>query len=344
MASVFRPSTPADAAALEPFLRRALALGEGCPGFDAAGLHWKYWAPGGDWDGPRSYLLEGPQGIEAHCGAFPLWRRHPGGRSRAAHFFDWAAAPGTFGAGVRLLRKVAGAVGALCAVGGSQDTRKILPLLGARPANEVVFLARPVRPFRQALTHPQRDWKLPARLVRNTFWAWAPPLTAPAGWSFEATAPNRVPAELWSPAAAGAAARERSPAGYACYLACPFLRFELFLARRGQQPAGCFLIGFVQGQARVADLWLREPSPEAYEAAYRLALAAALTDPAAVEVIASASVAARLEALRRCGLREYRREPIQVWPADQAPPDGFDCQMAENDTAFLAFEAPVYMT
>jgi hypothetical protein len=122
------------------------------------------------------------------------------------------------------------------------------------------------------------------------------------------------------------------------------VRFELFVVRHQQQPVGCFLIGFTQGQARVVDSWLLQPSLEGYEAAYRLALVAAFTRTEAVEVIASASTSERLRALERCGFREFRREPVLVWPADKRPPDGFDCQMVDNDTAFLASETPSYMT
>jgi hypothetical protein len=344
MASLFRPSSPADAEQLSVFLKRILALPHDCPGFDAAGLTWKYWSPRPDWDGARSYVFEGSQGIEAHCGVLPLWLQSTAGRIKGAYFIDWAADPRTFAAGARLLRKVVTLTELICTAGGAPDTRKMLPLMGFRPANEVVFFARPVRPFRQAATHPQRNWKLPARLVRNLLWARLPSIKRPTGWSLEPAAPDRVPAELWSPPASLLPSRERLPFVYAHYLKCPFTRFEFFLIRRGEEPAGCILLAFVGRQARVADLWLLRESPEAYEAAYRLALIASLTDPTVVEVVACVSVPLRCDALNQSGFREYRRESITVFPENKVPPSGFDSQFLDNDTAFLSFGATDYVT
>jgi hypothetical protein len=341
---VFRPSCPSDSSKLASFLKRILARNSPCPGFEETGLSWKYWSPREDGDGSRSYVLEGKDGIQAHCGVLPAWLHHAHGRTRVAHFIDWAADPRTFGAGARLLRKIVPLSGTLMAIGGSQDTRKMLPLMGFRPANEAYFVARPVRPFRQAVRHQQRDWRLPARLARNALWARFPAIKNPAGWSFELIGPDRVPNDLWSMGAAPWAARERLPLVYAHYLGCPFMRFRLFLIHRQQRPVGCFLIGFVLGQARVADLWLLEQSPEWYDAAYRLALVASLTDPTVVEVIGLASIRWRLDALKRCGFREFRREPVMVCPFEDVPPDGFDCQLLDNDTAFLTFGTPSFVT
>jgi hypothetical protein len=216
--------------------------------------------------------------------------------------------------------------------------------MGFRANGEAIFAARPVRPFRQAVTHQQRDWKLPARLVRNALWAKLPPIKNPAGWSFESISPDRVPAEVWTPATQTWAARERGPEVYGYYLACPFMRFELFLVRRQQQPVGCFLIGFDLGQARLADVWVLQPSAEWYEAAYRLALVASLTDRTVVEVITMASMAWRLEALKRCGFREFRRESVMVLAEQDVPVEGLDCQLVDNDIAFLTSGTPAYVT
>jgi hypothetical protein len=341
---VFRPSSPSDSRELGCFLKRNLARDGASPGFEEPGLSWKYWLPRDNEEGSRSYVLAGNEGIEAHCGVLPA-RLHCGhGRTRVAHFIDWAADPRTFGAGVRLLRKIAAFSGKLMAIGGSTDTRKILPLMGFGPANEAVFFARPVRPFRQAFKHQQRDWRLPARVVRNALWATFPIIKKPVGWSIEPISPTAVPAELWSPHASPWPTRERSSFVYAHYLACPFMRFQLFLIHLRQRPVGCILIGFALGQARVADVWVIEPSPECYEAAYRLALVASLTDPTVVEVIALASIPWRLDALQRCGFREFRRESIMVCPFEDVPSGGFDCQLLDNDTAFLTFSAPSYVT
>jgi hypothetical protein len=344
MASVFRPSSPADADKLCSFLQPPLAPQPGSPGFDVAALTWKYWMPRPEWAGSRGYVLEGEKGIEAHCGVLPAWHHGPQGRWQAAHFIDWAADPRTFLAGGRLLRKIVALADRVCAVGGSAATRKIIPMMGFRPANDAVFFARPVRPIRQAFTHQRRSWKLLPRLVRNAWWARVPRIAIPTGWTFEPVEPNDVPAELWSLPSSVYATRERLPATYAYYRACPFARFKLFLLRHQRQPTGCVLLSFVLGQARVADLWLREETPEGHEAAYSLALVASLTDPATAEVIACAAIGPRIDALQRCGFREYRREAIMVGGKGDSALNGFDCQLLDNDIAFLSFGAREYVT
>ena len=55
----------------------------------------------------------------------------------------------------------------MIATGGSETTRRLLPVIGFRPHGELYGFARPVRPLRQALTAAERSWKSSARLLRN---------------------------------------------------------------------------------------------------------------------------------------------------------------------------------
>ncbi len=344
MAYSFRATTPIDVERLAAFLRRAFGMPEGAPQFDLDSLLWKYWFPRDDWHGSRSYVLEKDGQIEAHCALLPVTYRSTHGRAVAAHFIDWAADPRSMGAGVRVLRKVATLTEMLCAVGGSEDTRKILPLIGFRPAGEMALFACPVRPLRQAVTHQYRNWKLPLRLIRNALWSRSALGGGAPGWSFEPTTPDRVPPDLWSPPPTERAVRERSPSLYPYYLACPSHRFRLFLISHQGRPAGCCLIGFYRGQARIADLWLQDESPESYEDAYRVTLLASMTDPSVAEVVASTSDPSQQKALSRSGFREFRRDPIVTLPHRGLPAHGLDCQMLDNDSTFLATESPAYLT
>jgi hypothetical protein len=116
------------------------------------------------------------------------------------------------------------------------------------------------------------------------------------------------------------------------------------LVRRQSQPVGCFLLGCDAGQARVADVWLLQQTVEWYEAAVQLALVASLTNPTVVEVIASASTAPLMEGFQRCAFDVFRRERIMVFPPSNLPADGYDCQLLDNDMAFLSSGAPAYVT
>lgn len=260
------------------------------------------------------------------------------------HFIDWAADPHALGAGVRLLRRVAGLVQMTCAVGGSAATRKILPLLGFHSANDAITLARPVRPVRQVLTHQYRNWKLPLRLVRNMWWSLVSPSHPPSGWSCEKTLPQMIPESLWHNSTPGPLTRRRSPAQVAYFLSCPIARFELFLAKLDGEPRACFLLSFVPGQVRITDLWLTPETAEHYDEVYALAVKAAIADPSVAEVTARASTEVRIKALRRCGFRVVRRQPIMVRPLTMVPPEGLDCQFIDNDAAFLNAGAPAYLT
>jgi hypothetical protein len=344
-ASVFRPTSASDFAELAPFLTRALSIGTGARGFSEEDLHWKYCVSRPEWEGSRSYVLVGRHGIEAHCGLVPVCQRSPAGQIRSAHFIDWAADSEALGAGVRVLRKVRGLVHVLLAVGGTQATRTIMPVIGFGRANDAVLMARPIRPLRQALTHQKRDWKRPIRLVRNSVWARIPPIRAPIDWSVEQVDTTQVPANLWVASDMAPVSRERMAGAYAYYATCPFVRFRLFLMRHRHNPLGCILLGSSGGQARIADIWATDRSPETLIASYRLALVAALQDTSVAEVVACVSTVTRYRAAMASGFREYRREPIMVLPADGLSLQDVDYQPLDDDTAFLgASETPEYIT
>ena len=72
------------------------------------------------------------------------------------HLIDWAADPEYPGAGLWLLRQIGAKVRMMIATGGSEITRRILPVIGFRPHGELYSFARPVRPLRQALAITRR--------------------------------------------------------------------------------------------------------------------------------------------------------------------------------------------
>src|SRR5205823_7501108 len=140
-----------------------------------AHMRWKYWSPRPDWPGSRGFTARYHGAIVAHAAAWPVRLLVPGKVVPAVHVIDWAADPEYPGAGVWLMRQIVARVPVAIATGGSEITRRILPVIGFHPHGVLCWFARPVRPLAQALTTSERNWRLPARLVRNTWWRLSPP-------------------------------------------------------------------------------------------------------------------------------------------------------------------------
>ena len=343
MPNTFRLSTLDDAERISALASECFRSEEEIPAFSRSAMTWKYWSGQDHESASRGYVLENDDRIAAHCGLMPFQASSKSQSIRVAHFIDWLAAPGTLGAGRGIVRHITGLVDALFAVGGSGDTRRLLPVIGFRPANDCYRLARPLRPIRQAVTHPHRNWKLPARFVRNSLWSLASTVKSPAGWSLHESDPGSVPAEIWRPAYRGTLQRDRSHQVYTHLLGYPLKGFQFFVARKQNEVTGGFLLSIRDGQARIADLWLLDQSDENYEAMYRLAVAAAMKT-GAVEVATCASTAVRLKALERCAFRRFACDPIMVLPGERIPSAEIDVQMIDSDSAFLSSGTPDYLT
>src|SRR5207302_947162 len=142
------------------------------------------------------------------------------------------------------------------ATGGSDIARRILPVLGFRTHSELSLFARPVKPLGQALTTAHRDYKLPARVLRNAYWCFSHRLSLPRGWSAQPLAPDEVPAGLWPQLSPAQAVTARDADLYRYFLASPAVPHRLFGLHNDHQVVGYFCLAFVPHVARIADLWL----------------------------------------------------------------------------------------
>src|SRR5436305_5467873 len=122
----------ADRAPLTEFLLEAFRLGPAAPFVAPDLMRWKYDDPRPDWPGPRSFVWKDGDAIVAHACMCPVTYRLPSGDVSGSYLIDWAATRKSAGAGVALLRSLGRKCDALFAVGGSPDTRGILPKLGYR--------------------------------------------------------------------------------------------------------------------------------------------------------------------------------------------------------------------
>src|SRR5690242_11297599 len=284
MALHFRATERSELDSVADFLRSVLHPEADHPTVQTAHMAWKYYEPRADWEGSRSFVLEDGGRIMAHLAVMPGCLRTSAGTVRAMHFIDWAAAPGSFIAGSSLLRRLMRQFDVTFCIGGSPDNRRALPMLGFRPLQATELYARPLRPWLQARTHQYRNWKLPLRFGRNLFYsAW--PARNLGGWRALKVPPKEVPAHLWIPAQKGATTRVRQSSSYEYFIRSSDPPFRFYTLLEGKTPRGCLCLAFPPGQARIADIWLAEPSVDAFTGALAAAQQAAREAPDAAEAL-----------------------------------------------------------
>jgi hypothetical protein len=308
-------------------------------------MRWKYWSDRPDWDGPRSFAARHNGAIVAHAAAWPVRVRIPDQVVPAVHVIDWAANPDYPGAGIRLLRHIGAKVRVMIATGGTEIARRILPVIGFRPHGDLYRFARPVRPFGQALTTAERDWRLPARLVRNTLCRLSPPLSLPRGWLAPPLGPEEVPERLWPQPSPATAVTARDAGFYRYALNAPAARHALYgLEKRGES-VGYFCLVFAPHVARIADLWLPSTNVEDWCAGFRTATVVAAREKGVYEVSAWASTALGKEGLVRAGFRLGECAVVSLFGDDRILAGRtLHVQMLDCDAGFLSGEAASYLT
>jgi hypothetical protein len=339
-----RPTAPSDAAALSDFLGRMFQLRAGASLMAEKHMKWKYWSARPDWAGPRSFTARHDGAIVAHVATWPVRVRVPGQVLAAVHLIDWAADPEYPGAGLWLLRRL-GAKVLMIGTGGTEITRRLLPVIGFRPHGELCCFARPVRPLGQVLTTNERNWKLPARLVRNTFWQLSPPLSFPRGWSAPPMAPEEIPKGLWPQPSPDTAVTARDAPFYRYFVDSPSTRHVLFGLEKGRELVGYFCLAFAPHVARIADLWLPSMDVDDWRDGFRTAAVLAARDKDVYEVSAWASTPLGTEGLCRAGFRLRDRSPVSVF-RDARVLEGrkLHVQMLDCDASFLSGETVSYLT
>jgi hypothetical protein len=254
-------------------------------------IDWKYFAEHPEWSGPRSLAVKQAGEIVAHGGIWPVTFETPRAVVRGIHLNDWIASRAAVGAGVYLLKKAAGLIDAHFAIGGSQDTRKLLPKLGYRRCGELRRYVRVIRPWLLFRTTPNKNWKAPLKLLRNATRALKGMPSVPSGW--EASRVSRFPATIESCGVGQTTSfisPRRTAAGLNYLLNCPAARFSGFLVSQGGRLRGYFLLTQVGGQVRIAEMRMDTEAPEAWNAMCAVAAQTAAENPEACEIVAGSSI------------------------------------------------------
>lgn len=309
MALDIQQSTPADLDGIAELLTDAFQVPRDAYFVNRRLLEWKYFEPGPDWQGARSYIVKRGGRIEAHCGVWPLNFVLPSGPVSGLCFVDWASGKGLPGAGVLLLKKLLSLVEVGVVAGGSEATRAIVPKLGFVHTVDIDLFARVLQPWKQYRSRPSEGaLNGLARLGRNFAWAHGP--SASIGrWSSRPISSFETAVE---PKGFHAAVPVHSGRYLDFWLRIPAAVMSAFELLDNGVPKGYFVLARVGHQSRIADLRVAAADPADWVASYQAALAAARADREAYEVVAPATMPHIREALSTCGFRPRGTSPLFI--------------------------------
>jgi len=346
MTVVLRATSAAEAPRVQQFLADVFNIPETALFLDPAHVYWKYYRPRADWPESRSYVYEHDGRIVAHASAWPFELRTMDDTITGVHPIDWAASNEVPGVGALLLREVRKLRVISCCIGGTDIAQSVISKTGFKPAGVMHSFVRPLRPWKQFLTHNRRDWKLPARFVRNALWVAKTSVDVPAGWSAEPIDAASLPDAVLPSPSTDMAVCGRTKDFFAYLNACPIARFQLLLIRRDGSPVGYALLSFVPGIARIADAWSIDQTVDSWSAIYALACRAALEDGSAAELLVACSLKPAVDALVRSGFRPDLTLPIMLFDPKKrlAGIRDIHLQLADNDFSFLHDGFPDYDT
>lgn len=328
MSPQFRPTTPDDALQLKILAACAFDSRAPLAFVDRSMLQWKFWSPRPDFDRPRSYVVESQGRIVAHAGLWPVTVDQRAG----VHLIDWMAAPDEPGAGVFLHQHLAEQFDFQLSIGGAQMALDILPALGFTPIGTAWSWARPLRPLRQIRHHQQRNWRLAPRYLRNLWWS---------------RSPRRPPDDARACALVERCSNSERSAAFFDYLrGCPGTRVLTFTISDAAGPIGEFALAVVALQARIAGIWLRQPTVGNWTRALECAQRAALVHTDACEIVFRAASDASRQAAPRAGMHLVGTEQVCTRGRDGAAVHpSVDFQLCDNDAVFLTqYAAPRFVT
>ena len=298
-------------------------------------LDWKFFAPGPDWDGPRSYVVRDGDRIVAHACVWPTAFDSHLGEVRASHLIDWLADPSTPGAGITIYQHLMRLSGTVLAIGGSPQARQLLSRIGFKPYGTLDMYARVIRPWKQFTSRPHgAAWREAARLGRNAIWSLAGLPEPEGGWSTEpAGRADELPAAALQTFCVG-----RHSADQVNYLLdCPAAACRYYRLVKNGVPRGYFLLNRVGGQCRIIAVQVDSEDRRDWRPAYRAAARTAAELATTCEVTAASALPWLSEILEQDGFRRRGEKPIMLYDpgarlANAAP---LHVQPIDSDAFFL---------
>jgi hypothetical protein len=339
---------PVERDAVARFLRTTFGDSTLTNSFEPGVLDWKYFVAHPEWNGPRSFVLKTGADIVAHGGIWPLGLVNASREVNAIHLIDWAARADAPGSGVRLLRNLATDGAPLVTIGGSENTRSILPKLGYQHTGVVKMYARVLRPWLQFRSTSKRTWKSPLRFLRSAVWSLSPLPASPKtsqvsrilrfDSSLEPLLNRRAGTDHFS--------SRRTLDGLNHFLNCPAATFSAFLVSEMDSPRGFFLLSQIGKQIRIADLYLATDDPEHWTQAYVLATRTAAERPETCEIVVASSAPMVQRAIEKAGFRPRGEHPIYCYDPRKLLGDSpkLNLSLLDGDGCFRSNLRSPYMT
>jgi hypothetical protein len=234
---------------------------------------------------------------------------------------------------------VAGLADVLLTIGGSEDTKSVLPKLGYKRRGELRLYARVVRPWLQFRTTPQKNWKTPVKFLRNSAHALTGFPTVPKGW--QATKVSNFTGAIEDCAApphmTDFISSKRTAAGLSHLLPCPAAVFSGFQVSDSQRLRGYFVLAQIGRQVRIVDIQVNGGDQESWQAICVLAARGAAADPDICEIVAASSIVPTGEAWLQAGFVQRRTEPIFCYDPRKlmSSAAGLNLSLADGDQCFL---------
>ncbi|HEY0794381.1 MAG TPA: hypothetical protein VGD64_01240 [Acidisarcina sp.] len=206
-------------------------------------------------------------------------------------------------------------------------TLAILPRLGYRFIAQAVTWSRPLRPWNDLLRNRSLNPRIAARLARDFWRAQIPPRRVGPQWAVAELNPSSPDAPVPTP--------ERGQ-GFVDFLnRCPIAHCVGFHILKSGRKVGWFSLVVGRAQARVAGLWLEEPTAENWRIALNLAQTAALEKTKASEFLARCSTEPSNIGAAQAGMHIAKRSPVLFRLRTGAEPPPLQYHFCDNDDAFL---------
>ncbi|HEX6802720.1 MAG TPA: hypothetical protein VF133_03495 [Terriglobales bacterium] len=344
----FAATLPSQQDAMLQFLRDVFRAPAQSNSFQPAVLEWKYFRPHPNWSQPRSFLLQKADEILAHGGVWPIRLATAGEEAQAIHLVDWAGSPSSLGAGVHVLRNLAALADLMITIGGSQDTKKILPKLGYKNAGVLKRYVRVVRPWLQLRTRPAHDWKSPLRFLRNASATIKPLAGVPAAWRIERRSSfgAEIDAVLGTAGSPPEIRPRRSAAALNYMLNCPAADFSAYIVDADQVVIGYFMLARIGRQARIVDIGASSGDSKLWGSLCMAAARTAAEDEGVAEIVAGTSSQQIGRVWEELGFRLCRQDTILVQDRRKLLPEGalLNLHLIDGDVSFLYDPQHPYMS
>jgi hypothetical protein len=303
-------------------------------------LQWKAFDPHPEHPGPRSFVVRHDNKIVAHGILSPLRFRGPDLDLSAQCLMDWAADPSVPGVGVLVYRHLASFADVQIAIGGSDDARKMLPLLAFRQKQQMRSYRLITNAWKYHLGSGPKDWKTPLRMGRD----WARSRSVRVKESSSGIEARRIDrfeegssVPLPDPRIAGCIVSARTAASLNYALRCPIAGMVAYLLMRSSETLGYFMLARVGATCRIAELWVNSESAQDWLHAVELATEAAAAHPGTGAVFATVSAPAFQSALEQIGYQFVAEVPVFLKDRQRRVPQEQPIllSMLENDAFYL---------